>query len=144
MKSIVAILLVLMMFVLCVAGLSLLEQRLSNIRNTGRIRTVGIDVFEDYNKTVPCVELDWGFVAPGDTVNRIVWVVNPGNAAAVLRFNTSDYVPAGTINYTSLVWTGDGATAFPNVILETTFMLHVFSNVSGIDEFSFNITAWAE
>jgi len=114
------------------------------IRNVGRIKAVGIEVFGDAGCSVVLRSVDWGLLAPGDLAGTTVYVKNVKNSAVNLTFAVENWDPAGAgaylffdVNYT------EGFVLQPGDVLAVLFSLFVDPGIEGVNQFSFDIVVTA-
>jgi hypothetical protein len=72
-----------------------------------------------------------------------VYVRNEGNVAATLSRATQNWNPATASSYMTLSWNYAGQTLNVNQVFQTRLTLAVSSTISGITNFSFDITITA-
>jgi len=87
--------------------------------------------------------IDWGILEPGSNVNKTVYIRNEGNAAATLSLATSNWSPSNASNYLTLTWNYGGQTLKVNEAIQVKLTLSASSSVTGITNFSFDITITA-
>jgi len=133
----------------CALSLSMLTQVTSSIQtntkisNQGALKTVGVGVYWDSGLTNKVSSIDWGILEPGSNVNKTVYIRNEGNAAATLSMTTSNWSPANASNYITLSWDYSGQSIDVNAVIQVKLTLSVSSSISGINNFSFDITITA-
>ena len=107
--------------------------------STGTIMAINVEVYWDVAGTQNVTSIDWGIPAPGDIVNKTVYVKNTGNNAMNISMSTSSWVPAGASTYLSLSWDQEGASVAAGGTVQAIISLDVSSGIAGISDFSFNI-----
>jgi hypothetical protein len=133
----------------CALSLSMLSQVMSSmqtnmkISNQGTLKAVGVGVYWDSGLTNKVSSIDWGLLEPGSNVNKTVYIRNEGNAAATLSMTTSNWNPSNASNYLTLTWNYGGQTLNVNEAIQVKFTLSALSSVTGITNFSFDITITA-
>jgi len=119
------------------AGLLMAYQR---VPNSGNVKTVGVGVYWDNACTNNVTSIDWGFLEPGATVNKTVYIKNEGNTPMVLNITTDNWNPASASENITLSWNREGYvlnTTAP--VVQAILTLSVPSNISGVTNFSFYI-----
>ena len=119
------------------AGLLMAYQR---VPNSGNVKTVGVGVYWDNACTNNVTSIDWGFLEPGATVNKTVYIKNEGNTPMVLNMTTDNWNPASASENITLSWNREGYvlnTTAP--VVQAILTLSVSSNISGVTSFSFDI-----
>jgi len=133
----------------CALSLSMLNQVMSSmqtnmkISNQGTLKTIGVGVYWDAALTNKVSSIDWGILEPGSNVNKTVYIRNEGNAAATLSLATSNWSPSNASNYLTLTWNYGGQTLKVNEAIQVKLTLSASSSVTGITNFSFDITITA-
>ncbi len=125
---------------LMIVGVSGLLTATKTIDSSGTIMAINIEVYSDLACTQPLSSLDWGIPEPGDTVNRVVYLKNTGNADMSLNMYVSNWTPSGVDTYLSLSWDQENTVITPDEVLQSTISLLVDSGISGITDFSYQIT----
>lgn len=113
------------------------------IANSGSVSGVGVGVYWDQAATNPVSSINWGILDPGSNVNKTVYIKNEGNTAATLSLTTSNWSPANASNYMTLTWDYGGQSLNANQIIQVKLTLTVSASVTGITNFSFDITITA-
>lgn len=121
---------------LAVSGLLTTSRTLSS---TGTVKSINVEVFWDANCTQSVSSIDWGTPAPGDLVNRIVFLRNSGTAPMIVTLTTSDWNPSDASNSILISWDKEGAQVDLDEVISAVLVLDVSSGISGISAFSFNI-----
>ena len=101
-----------------------------------------IEAFSDTDCTQPLVTIDWGTLAPGESVDRVVFVKNTGTNSVVLAITYGNFTPPSA---SSLSITSDYNSAWildPNEVLDITLTLSVSSTMTDAD-FGFDVTIQA-
>jgi len=112
---------------------------LVQIRNVGRIRAIGVQVFADESLTSVLDEIDWGTLNPGENRSVNVWIKNTGNDAQKLIFWTESWEPVDAQNSILLTWNYNNEWVDAGSAIPVTFTLTVDSNISGVESFCFDI-----
>jgi len=125
----VAAVAVLLVAVFAVAYLDWASTRISS---SGTVSVIGLDASVDH--------VDWGTVWPGDSVTRNISVVPAGSVPVTLAVITGNYTPSNMSGYSRLTWDYANQTLDPGQWFPVNLTLQIFANVTGITEFSFDIT----
>jgi hypothetical protein len=129
--------------------LSLLNPAMSAIQtsktlsNSGSVRGIGVGIYQYSNCTSPVSSFNWGLLDPGASINKTVYIRNEGNSPATLSMAASNWNPSSASSYMALSWNYGGQTLSVNQVIQVKFTLSVSSSVSGITNFSFDITVTA-
>src|SRR3989337_2969109 len=111
--------------------------------NSGSVKGIGVGIYQYSNCTSPVTSFNWGTLDPGASINKTVYIRNEGNAPATLSKTQSNWSPSSASSYITLNWNYAGQTLSVNQVLQVRFTLVVSSSVSGITNFSFDITITA-
>jgi hypothetical protein len=135
--------------VLYVLTLSLLGSAMSatstsrTFSNSGSVKGIGVGIYQYSNCTSPVTSFNWGTLDPGASINKTVYIRNEGNAPAMLSKTQSNWIPSSASSYITLNWNYTGQTLSVSQVLQVKFTLVVSSSISGITNFSFDITITA-
>ena len=122
---------------LAVSGLLSVSKSLSS---SGSVKAINVEVYWDIEGTQTVDNVDWGLPGPGDTVNRIMYVKNSGNAPMNLSLTITSWTPAEAETHLIPSWNGEGISIDPDEVVMVTLTLEVSEAVTGITDFSFTIT----
>jgi hypothetical protein len=111
----------------------------ASVNTSGNIKAVGISVYSDSLGTVVAMKVDWGMVAPGQTVTATLYLKSTSNVPVSVSFAVGNFVPASGQTYLACTWNYSGGVLNPGVLVPVTFTLTVASTVTGITAFSFDI-----
>ena len=138
-KSVKSYACVLMLMVWLLVAIAVSTMNLVLISNIGRIKTVNVGVYEDFDCTVPLSYIDWGMLEPSDVRNEIAYIQNEANVPIILTLTTQDWVPSNASDFISLTWDYDGSEIAVDAVVEVVFSLTVSPDISAIESFSFDI-----
>ena len=110
------------------------------ISNTGNVKTVGVGVYWDAACTNKVSSIGWGAIEPGSTKNVTVYIRNEGTSSVTLSMSTSNWSPSSASAYISLSWDYSGKVLSPNEAVQVKLTLSISSSITGITNFSFDIT----
>jgi len=114
------------------------------VSNTGSVNAVGVGVYLEKTCTTSVSEIKWGFMYPGSSADKTVYIRNEGNTAATLSMAKSNWVPSSASQFMTLNWNyTTGQTLNANEVIPVKFTLSVSSSITGITNFSFDITITA-
>jgi hypothetical protein len=109
------------------------------VQNYGTVKAVNVGVYWDSNCTNTTSTVNWGMLSPGTSSNATLYVRNEGNVALKLSLTTQNWNPVNASNYMGLAWNRQAQTVNASSVLTATLTLSVFSNVTGITSFSFDM-----
>jgi len=111
-----------------------------SISNTGSVKTIGVGVYWDAVCTNKVSSISWGAIEPGSTKNFTVYIRNEGTSSVTLSMSTSNWSPSSASNYISLSWNYVGQVLSPNQVVQVKLILSISASITGITNFSFDIT----
>ena len=126
-----------------VTGVMSAVQTNASISNSGSMKAVGVGIYSDAGCTSRVSSISWGLLEPGSNVNKTVYIRNEGNAAATLAMTTSNWNPSSASSSLTLRWDYGGQTINVNQVVQVKFTLSASSSITGITNFSFDITITA-
>ena len=133
------VLAVVALFVGAVIGASLVQYSISG---SGRIQLPpALAVYADVACTLPVSELDFGTFAPGETVNRTIYLRNEGGVSGNYSLAAANWNPQVAEQFLGLSWDYAGQLVLPGSVVEVTLRLHASSSLtgdSGVSNFSFD------
>jgi hypothetical protein len=109
------------------------------IPSSGLVVSVGVGVYSDAGCTANMTSIDWGNVYPGDSVSRVVYVKNVGNAPITLGMATSGWTPPIAEGQLAISWNRESASLGPGESAAATLTLAVSATVHDVASFSANI-----
>ena len=113
------------------------------VSSSGSVKGVGVGVYWNQACTNVTSSISWGMLDPGSNVNKTIYIRNEGNSAATLSMTTSNWNPTSASSYMTLSWDYGGQTLSVNQVVQVKLTLAVSSSVTGITNFSFDITITA-
>jgi hypothetical protein len=110
--------------------------RSQSINSYGNVVAVNLRVYQDSACTVNATSIDWGVVDPGSSVTRSLYVKNTGNVAVTLSMAVQSWSPSIAGSYIDVTWDRQGAVLSAGQVVQTTFTLTAYANVTGFTDFS--------
>ena len=120
-----------------------LRQTTKTVPNTGSIKGVGVGIYWNAACTNQTSSISWGLLEPGLTKTIRVYTKNVGNTPVTLSKSTQNWSPTAATSYITLDWSYVNQTLNVNQVLPVNLTLVVSSSISGITDFSFDITITA-
>lgn len=120
------------------ASYAIIEQ-VSQIRNIGTVRTIGVDVYRDKELTTVLDVIAWGTLDPGEVRNVDAWVKNTGNNAQKLVMWTENWNPTAAFDSITLTWNYVDSWIAVNASFPVVFTLSVDPKITDVTSFSFDI-----
>jgi hypothetical protein len=113
------------------------------ISNAGSVKGIGVGIYWDSACTNRTSSINWASLDPGSNKTVTLYIRNEGNAVATLSKAEQNWNPSTASNYMTLNWNYAGQTLSVNQVLQVKLTLIVSSTVSGITNFSFDLTVSA-
>lgn len=110
------------------------------ITNTGNITAIGVGVYSDSACTNVLSSIGWGTLNPGTATNYTLYVKNNGNIPVTLTMTTGNWTPASASSNITLAWNRQNYALSSGAVVQAVLTLTVASGISGITDFSFDIT----
>jgi len=111
------------------------------------IMLVGDIEFEinwDVTGTNEVTTVEWGALEPGEVATVQFWVKNEGAADLYCDMGTDEWIPSGSDQYFDLTWDFGSTAVAQHRSRKVTMELHVHDDITGIDEFTFNIIIYGD
>lgn len=100
---------------------------------------IEIDVYSDENCASKLTEVHWGSIEVGDSIDRVIYVMNSGETDVILTLLTDDLSPTAALDYMTLSWDYDSSTLRSGEVLKVILTLDVEESIPLLGEFSFEI-----
>jgi len=132
--------------VICALAVGVFGTALSSVQssrtlpNAGSIKGIGVGVYWDSACTNQTSSINWGLLDPGSSKTVAIYVRNEGNAVATLSKTVQNWNPSNAQSYVTLNWNYASQTLSVNQVLQVGLILVVSPGVSGITNFSFDVT----
>jgi len=120
------------------AGVLSVSQTVSS-SGTVNVTTVNVGVYSDQACTQTLTTIDWGAIAPGDSVTRTIYVKNTGNTQISLSMTKANWSPTSANGPVTLTWNRETTTLSAGQSTSAALVLSVSSSISGITTFGVNI-----
>lgn len=110
------------------------------VDSVGKVSGIGVGVYKEAACINNVTEIDWGFMEPGASRGYTVYIRNEGNLPMTLNMTVNEWIPASATTYMTLSWNVEGNHVNPQAVVQAVLTLSVSPSVSGITDFSFEIT----
>ena len=120
-----------------------LRQNSKTIPNSAAVKGVGVGIYWNSACTNQTSSINWGTLESGTNKTVKVYVRNEGNTVVTLSRTTQNWNPTTTSNYATINWDYSGQTLNKNQVLPVNLTITISSAVSGITNFTFDITITA-
>ncbi len=108
--------------------------------DTRLLSSPGIGLYSDSACTQPLTMLNWGTVAPGDTIYKTIYIQNLFSRGLRLGMSTDNWNPTTINGAITLSWDQEGNRITAGQVVAATLTLQVSSNANGFTAFSVDIT----
>jgi len=112
-------------------------------QGSGTIKTINVGIYSDAACTSPLSSMNFGLLEPGASSTNIAYLKNTGDAQETVTMATGPWTPSTCPSYMTLHWnltTAALQTFQAGQVKTVAFQLLVYSNVTGITNFSFTTT----
>jgi archaellum component FlaG (FlaF/FlaG flagellin family) len=106
---------------------------------TGRVVTINIGVYWEFECVKEVSSIDWQTLEPGGERIVSVYVKNTGDVPMTLELDTDNWGPQGAKSYIGLYWDYSGVTLQPGDVVQVRMTLMVSENIQGVSNFTFDI-----
>ena len=110
-----------------------------NVTNTGYVKAIGVQVYFDEACTNEVNSIDWGYLSPGQTSTKTVYVRNNGTVPMILSHIVQNWNPADAKNYITFSWDGENKVVNASEVVAVNLSLSIAENITGIESFSFEL-----
>ena len=109
------------------------------VPNTGYVKAIGVQVYFDEACTNEVNSIDWGYLSPGETSIKTVYVRNNGTVPMILSHIVQNWNPADAKNYITFSWDGENKVVNASEVVAVNLSLSIAENITGIESFSFEL-----
>jgi len=110
-----------------------------HLPSSGNIAAINVGLFIDYACTQRLESIDWGDIAPGESVTKAIYLKNTGNTEISLSMTADNWNPSIANGPISLTWNKEGSLLNPGGVTSATLTLTTDEDISGITNFSVSI-----
>ena len=89
------------------------------IPSTGKVKTLGLEVYWDQECTQLCTEINWGYLSPEISKNVTLYLKRTGNVNCTLWMYTENWNPENASMYFNVTWNREGYLMTEEVINAT-------------------------
>lgn len=112
----------------------------ATVGHDGKVKGIGIDLYEDESLLIPWEHQSWGLVEPNETYSKDFWAHNTGNSPVTLELLIDNWYPTNASDYLEVTWSYNNEVIEPDEALALTMYLSVDPSIEGIEDFSFDTT----
>ena len=110
------------------------------IESRGELAGIGVEIYWDVGATDIVTRINWATFKPGASQAKSVYVKNTGNVPVTLKMTCSDWTPPEAADHLDMSWNKEGENLLPDEVVGAVLVLAVSEAISGITDFSFDIT----
>ncbi len=110
------------------------------ISNEGTLKAIGVSVYWESSCQTNVTSINWGLVEPASSQNVRVWIRNEGNVPLTLTMTRSNWSPSAASTFMTVSWNRNNYVLGAGNTVDATISLGVDSDVTGITDFSFDLT----
>ncbi len=125
------------------AGLISFQNANSKVNRTlpssGNIAAINVGLYLDYACTQNVESVDWGDIAPGESVDRIIYLKNTGTTQIALSMTANNWNPSFANGPITLTWNREGTLLDPGEVTSAALTLDTSEDIAGITTFSVSI-----
>jgi len=122
------------------AGLVSMQQAMPKVNRQvssgGTIVALNVGIYSDAACSQVLQSIDWGYITPGGSVDKTIYIKNTGNMQLMLSMTTNSWNPPAASGPLTLTWDKEGATLDAGKITTATLTLSVAQDIAGITTFS--------
>lgn len=107
--------------------------------SSGNIAAINVGIYLDLACTQKLESLDWGDIAPGEAVNKVIYLKNTGNTQITLSMTANNWNPSNANGPITLTWNREGALLNPGEVTSATLTLTTAEDITGITTFAVTI-----
>lgn len=108
------------------------------ISNTINVKTVGVSVYWDSGCTSKVTSISWGYLEPGSSMAKTIYVKNEGTVAMKLSMKTENWNPTSAASYVTLSWNQENCVLSAGSVVQAISTLALSSSTIGITNASFD------
>ena len=110
------------------------------LTSSGNIAAINVGIYSDIACSQMLESIDWGDIAPGEEVNKIIYLKNTGSKDITLSMTTNNWNPTNAMGPITLTWDHEGKGLTPGELTTATLKLTVREDITGIANFSVSIS----
>ena len=107
--------------------------------SSGNIAAINVCLYSDFACSQKLDSIDWGDIAPGELVNKIIYLKNTGSTKITLSMTANNWNPANANGPMTLTWNQEGTELYPGEVITASLTLSVREDIAGVTTFSVEI-----
>jgi hypothetical protein len=109
------------------------------VPTSGYVKAINLDVYSDSSCSENLASINWGSLSPEDVIYKAIYVKNTGNSPVNIQMATDSWNPEEANGPITLAWNKENVVLNGGEVVKATLTLTVATDISEINEFSFNI-----
>jgi hypothetical protein len=109
------------------------------VPTSGHVTAINLGVYTDSSCSENLTSINWGSLSPEDVIYKAIYVKNTGNSPVNIQMTTDSWNPVEASGPIILAWNKENVVLNPGEVAEATLTLTVAADISGINDFSFDI-----
>ena len=110
-----------------------------HLPSSGNIAAINVGLYINAACTQKLESIDWGDIAPGESVNKIIYLKNTGTTEIALSMTTSNWNPSIANGPITITWNREGILLEQGAVTSATLTLETLEDTVGITAFSVSI-----
>jgi hypothetical protein len=107
--------------------------------SSGNIAALNVGIYSDYACTQKLEAIDWGDIAPGGAINKVIYLKNTGSTQITLSMTATNWNPTNADGLISLTWDKEDTKLSKGEVTTAILTLTVAESVIDITYFSVTI-----
>jgi len=107
--------------------------------SSGNIAAINVGLYMNSACTQKLESINWGDIAPGESVNKIIYLKNTGTTDIALSMTTNNWNPSIANGPITITWNREDTLLEPGEITSATLTLETVEDVASITTFSVSI-----
>ena len=107
--------------------------------SSGNIAAINVGLYMNSACTQKLESINWGDIAPGESVNKIIYLKNTGTTDIALSMTTNNWNPSIANGPITITWNREGILLEQGAVTSATLTLETLEDTVGITAFSVSI-----
>ena len=107
--------------------------------SSGNIAAINVGLYMNSACTQKLESIEWGDIAPGESVEKTIYLKNTGTTEIELSMTTNNWNPSIANGPITITWNKEGILLEPGETTSATLTLETLEDIAGITTFSVSI-----
>jgi hypothetical protein len=107
--------------------------------SSGNIAAINVGLYTNSACTQKLESIEWGDVAPGESVSKVIYLKNTGTTEILLSMTTNNWNPSTANGPLTITWNREGTLLEQGEVTSATLTLRTLEDIAGITTFSVSI-----